>query len=57
MTVDAIYLLTPTLQNVDRIIADFANGSRTYKSAHVYFIDGAIFFCLIHEQRKDVNLR
>lgn len=43
MTVDAIYLLTPTLQNVDRIIADFANGSRTYKSAHVYFIDGAFF--------------
>lgn len=40
MTVDAIYLLTPTLQNVDRIIADFANGTRTYKSAHVYFIDG-----------------
>lgn len=43
MTVDAIYLLTPTLQNVDRIIADFANGTRTYKSAHVYFIDGAVF--------------
>lgn len=44
MTVDAIYLLTPTLQNVDRIIADFANGRKTYKSAHVYFIDGAILF-------------
>lgn len=40
MTVDAIYLLTPTSQNVDRIIADFTNGRRTYKSAHLYFIDG-----------------
>ena len=41
MGVDAIYLLTPTTQNVDRIIADFANGRRTYKGAHLYFIDGA----------------
>jgi len=40
MGVDAIYLLTPTSQNVDRIIADFTNGRRTYKSAHLYFIDG-----------------
>ena len=40
MGVDAIYLLTPTSQNVDRIIADFSNGRRTYKSAHLYFIDG-----------------
>ncbi|WVQ75749.1 hypothetical protein IAR50_005380 [Cryptococcus sp. DSM 104548] len=40
MSVDAIYLLTPTLQNVDRIIADFSFGRTTYKSAHVYFIDG-----------------
>jgi hypothetical protein len=40
MGVDAIYLLTPTSQNVDRIIADFSQGRRTYKSAHLYFIDG-----------------
>lgn len=40
MGVDAIYLLTPTTQNVDRIIADFSQGRRTYKSAHLYFIDG-----------------
>ncbi|KAL7425231.1 syntaxin binding protein 1 [Cryptotrichosporon argae] len=40
MSVDAIYLLTPTSQNVERIIADFADGRRTYKSAHLYFIDG-----------------
>ncbi|WWC73866.1 uncharacterized protein I206_107838 [Kwoniella pini CBS 10737] len=39
MSVDAIYLLTPTAQNVDRILADF-NGRRTYNSAHLYFIDG-----------------
>ncbi|ORY34634.1 Sec1-like protein [Naematelia encephala] len=39
MSVDAIYLLTPTSQNVDRIIADFT-GRRTYKTAHLYFIDG-----------------
>ncbi|OCF34392.1 syntaxin-binding protein 1 [Kwoniella heveanensis BCC8398] len=39
MSVDAIYLLTPTSQNVDRILADF-QGRRTYKSAHLYFIDG-----------------
>ncbi|WVR07906.1 hypothetical protein IAU60_004949 [Kwoniella sp. DSM 27419] len=39
MSVDAIYLLTPTTQNVDRILADF-NGRRTYKSAHLFFIDG-----------------
>ncbi|WWD20443.1 hypothetical protein CI109_104919 [Kwoniella shandongensis] len=40
MSVDAIYLLTPTTQNVDRILADFSFGRRTYKSAHLYFIDG-----------------
>lgn len=40
MTVDALYLLTPTSQNVDRLLADFSFGRRTYKSAHVYFIDG-----------------
>lgn len=37
--IDAIYLLTPTSQNVNRIIADF-DGRRTYRSAHLYFIDG-----------------
>lgn len=40
MSVDAIYLLTPTAQNVERIIADFASGRDTYKSAHLYFVDG-----------------
>jgi hypothetical protein len=40
---DAVYLLTPTSQNVDRIIADFSNGRKTYKSAYLYFIDGKSF--------------
>lgn len=40
MSVVAIYLLTPTAQNVERIIADFASGRDTYKSAHLYFVDG-----------------
>ncbi|WVQ84830.1 hypothetical protein IAT38_006987 [Cryptococcus sp. DSM 104549] len=40
MSVDAIYLLTPTAQNVDRVLADFQFGRQTYKSAHLYFIDG-----------------
>lgn len=39
-SLDAIYLLTPTTQNVDRVIADFANGRRTYRHVHLYFIDG-----------------
>jgi syntaxin-binding protein 1 len=38
-SLEAIYLLTPTSQNVNRIIADF-DGRRTYRSAHLYFIDG-----------------
>ena len=39
MSVEAVYLLTPTSQNVDRIIADFWQ-RRTYKAAHLFFIDG-----------------
>jgi syntaxin-binding protein 1 len=35
-----IYLITPTTQNVQRVIADFANGRRGYKEAHIVFIDG-----------------
>ena len=42
-SLDAIYLLTPTSQNVNRIIADF-DGRRTYRSAHLYFIDGKSTF-------------
>ncbi|KAJ9097825.1 hypothetical protein QFC19_006693 [Naganishia cerealis] len=39
-TLDAVYLLTPTSQNVQRVLADFAAGRRTYKHVHLYFIDG-----------------
>ncbi|BEI82705.1 hypothetical protein CcaverHIS002_0305730 [Cutaneotrichosporon cavernicola] len=40
MQVEGLYILTPTAQNVQRVIADFANGRRTYTSVHLYFIDG-----------------
>lgn len=42
MQVEAIYLLTPTAQNVERVIADFSDGRKTYNSAHLYFIDGGL---------------
>jgi syntaxin-binding protein 1 len=35
-----VYILTPTEQNVHRIVADFSNGHRTYTSAHLFFTDG-----------------
>lgn len=37
---EAIYLLMPTSQNVDRIIRDFDDGRRQYAKAHLIFIDG-----------------
>ncbi|KAF9461225.1 Sec1-like snare protein [Collybia nuda] len=37
---EAIYLLMPTSQNVDRIIRDFSNGFRQYAGAHLFFIEG-----------------
>jgi len=40
MQVEALYILTPTALNVDRLIADFTGGRKTYNSAHLYFIDG-----------------
>jgi syntaxin-binding protein 1 len=39
---DVVYLLTPTTQNVNRILADFVDGRRTYKQVHLYFIDGKL---------------
>lgn len=36
---EAIYLLMPTSQNIDRIIEDFS-GHRQYDGAHLFFIDG-----------------
>lgn len=37
---EAVYLLMPTNQNVDRIIKDFAGGQRQYAAAHLFFIEG-----------------
>ncbi|EGN96657.1 hypothetical protein SERLA73DRAFT_93200 [Serpula lacrymans var. lacrymans S7.3] len=37
---EAIYLVMPTSQNVDRIIKDFSDGRQQYTSAHLFFIEG-----------------
>ncbi|KAF8519040.1 Sec1-like protein [Hysterangium stoloniferum] len=37
---EALYLLMPTSQNVERVIGDFANGRQQYLAAHVFFIEG-----------------
>ncbi|GJE98046.1 Sec1 family protein [Phanerochaete sordida] len=39
-SMDAVYLLMPTSQNVDRIIRDFSGGRQQYAAAHLFFIDG-----------------
>ena len=39
---EAVYLLMPTSQNVDRIIRDFSNGKQQYGAAHLFFIDGML---------------
>lgn len=44
-TLDAVYLLTPTTQNVKRVLADFQEGRRTYRHVHLYFIDGTSGRC------------
>ncbi|KAI0091472.1 Sec1-like protein [Irpex rosettiformis] len=38
--IEAMYLLMPTSQNIDRIINDFSNGKQQYAAAHLFFIDG-----------------
>ncbi|KAG8767035.1 vacuolar sorting protein VPS33/slp1 [Ceratobasidium sp. 428] len=35
-----MYILMPTSQNVERIIADFSEGRKRYGGAHLFFIDG-----------------
>ncbi|TFK39881.1 Sec1-like snare protein [Crucibulum laeve] len=37
---EALYLIMPTSQNVDRIIKDFSNGRRQYAGAHLFFVEG-----------------
>ncbi|KAF8261652.1 Sec1-like snare protein [Lactarius quietus] len=36
---DAVYILTPTSANIDRIIRDFSNGRQQYAGAHLFFVD------------------
>ncbi|KAF9240729.1 Sec1-like protein [Melanogaster broomeanus] len=37
---EAVYMLMPTTQNVDRIIKDFSNDPQQYLGAHLFFIEG-----------------
>lgn len=37
---EAMYLIMPTTQNVDRVIRDFSNGKQQYAGAHLFFIEG-----------------
>lgn len=37
---EAVYMLMPTTQNVDRIIRDFSDGRQQYLKAHLFFLDG-----------------
>ncbi|CAE6413168.1 unnamed protein product [Rhizoctonia solani] len=39
-SLEAMYLLMPTTQNVNRIIDDFSHGRKRYGGAHLFFIDG-----------------
>ncbi|KAG9312992.1 Sec1-like protein [Chiua virens] len=36
---EAVYILMPTTQNVDRIIKDFSTDQKQYLGAHLFFID------------------
>jgi syntaxin-binding protein 1 len=40
---EAIYMLMPTTQNVDRIIRDFSQRQQ-YAAAHLFFIEGRVPF-------------
>jgi hypothetical protein len=37
---EAMYLLMPTNQNVDRIIRDFSGPTKQYAASHLFFIEG-----------------
>lgn len=39
-SLEAMYLLMPTSQNIERIIADFSGPRKRYTGAHLFFIDG-----------------
>ena len=50
-SMEAIYLVMPTSQNVDRIIRDFSDGRRQYGAAHLFFIDGMYVSLCTHPRR------
>ncbi|KZT51928.1 Sec1-like protein [Calocera cornea HHB12733] len=37
---EAMYLVMPTTQNIERIISDFSSGRQQYAAAHLFFIEG-----------------
>ncbi len=39
-TMEAMYIIMPTSQNVERVIRDFSNGLQQYAAAHLFFVDG-----------------
>lgn len=41
---EAMYLLMPTNQNVDRIIRDFAGNTKQYAAGHLFFVEGELLF-------------
>jgi syntaxin-binding protein 1 len=45
---EAVYILMPTTQNVERIIKDFSNDHQQYLCAHLFFIEGASVWRLGH---------
>lgn len=51
-TMEAIYLITPSMLSVTKLIDDFSNPARTmYKAAHVYFTEGIPFNFFVFELR------
>lgn len=36
---EAMYILMPTTQNVQRIISEFSNGRKQFKRVHLFFLD------------------
>ncbi|KAF3423987.1 hypothetical protein E2986_00983 [Frieseomelitta varia] len=50
-TMEAIYLITPCNNSVQKLIEDFSNPTRTiYKVAHVYFTEGKEFRKIVHSE-------
>lgn len=51
-TMEAVYLITPSNNSVQKLIDDFSNPSRvSYKTAHVYFTEG-LFSNLLYVQNQ-----